>query len=74
MVEWGMKPMESIQAATVAAAALLGWSDNVGTLEPGRFADIVAVKGDPTADVRLLETISFVMKGGVVVRHDVASR
>ncbi len=74
MVEWGMKPMESIQAATIAAAALLGWSDSVGTLEPGRYADIVAVKGDPTTDVRLLETISFVMKGGVVVRHDVASR
>jgi imidazolonepropionase-like amidohydrolase len=74
MVEWGMKPIESIQAATIAAAALLGWSDRVGTLEPGRFADIVAVRGDPTTDVRLLETITFVMKGGVVVRHDVASR
>jgi imidazolonepropionase-like amidohydrolase len=70
MVEWGMTPIESIQAATVNAAALLGWTDTVGTIEPGRFADIVAVKGDPTTDVRLLETISFVMKGGVVVRHD----
>jgi imidazolonepropionase-like amidohydrolase len=74
MVEWGMTPIESIQAATIAAAALLGWSDTVGTLEPGRFADIVAVKGDPTTDVRLLETVSFVMKGGVVVRHDLAPR
>jgi imidazolonepropionase-like amidohydrolase len=71
MVEWGMKPMESIQAATINAAALLGWSDTVGTIEPGRFADIVAVKGDPTTNVRLLETISFVMKGGVIIRHDV---
>ena len=73
MVEWGMKPMESIQAATINAAALLGWSDSVGTLEPGRFADIVAVKGDPTTNVRLLETISFVMKGGVIIRHDVTA-
>jgi imidazolonepropionase-like amidohydrolase len=70
MVEWGMTPIESIQAATIGAAELIGWSDSVGALEPGRFADIVAVKGNPTDDVRLLETITFVMKGGVVVRHD----
>jgi imidazolonepropionase-like amidohydrolase len=74
MVEWGMTPIESIQAATIGAAALLGWSDSVGTLESGRFADIVAVKGDPTTDVRLLEHISFVMKGGVVVRQDGQTR
>ncbi|GAC1460272.1 MAG: amidohydrolase family protein [Gemmatimonadaceae bacterium] len=74
MVEWGMKPLEALQAATVAAADLLGWSDRIGTLEPGHFADIIAVRGDPIVDVRQLETITFVMKGGVVVFGDVPAR
>ena len=72
MVEWGMKPMEAIQAATVSAADLLGWADKVGTLETGHYADIIAVSGDPTADVRTLEAVKFVMKGGVVARNDFA--
>lgn len=67
MVKLGMSPMQSIQAATINAADLLGWSERVGLIEAGRFADIIAVNSDPTADVTLLERVSFVMKGGQVV-------
>jgi imidazolonepropionase-like amidohydrolase len=69
MVEWGMTPMQAIQAATVNAADLLGQSDRVGSLQPGRYADLVAVKGDPLKNISELERIQFVMKGGVVVRR-----
>jgi imidazolonepropionase-like amidohydrolase len=67
MVKWGMTPMQAIQAATTSAADLLGWTDRVGAIAPGRLADIVAVDGDPIADITLLERVSFVMKDGVVV-------
>lgn len=67
MVKLGMTPMQSIQAATVNAADLLGWSDRIGSIEAGRFADIIAVSGDPLADVSALEHVSFVMKGGEVI-------
>ena len=67
MVKWGMTPMQAIQAATVRAADLLGWSAKVGSIAPGHFADLVAVDGDPTEDVTLLERVSFVMKDGAVV-------
>ena len=69
MVSMGMTPLQSIQAATVNAADLIGWSDRVGTLEQGRFADIVAVQGDPLTDVRVLENVRFVMKGGEVIKN-----
>ena len=68
MVAWGMKPADALQAATVNAAELLGLSDQVGSLEPGKFADITAVTGDPTADIRAMNNVVFVMKGGEVVR------
>jgi len=74
MVEWGMKPLEAIQAATVNAADLLGWADKIGTLETGRYADLIAVSGDPVSDVRVLESVKFVMKGGTVVRNDLAAK
>jgi imidazolonepropionase-like amidohydrolase len=70
MVDMGLAPLVAIQAATVNAADLLGWSDRVGTLEPGKFADIVAVEGDPVANVRVLESVKFVMKGGDVVKSE----
>ncbi|HKS43473.1 MAG TPA: amidohydrolase family protein [Blastocatellia bacterium] len=69
MVRWGMTPMQAIQSATVNAADLLGWSDRIGSIEQGRFADIIAVSGDPLADVTILERVSFVMKGGQVIKN-----
>ena len=68
MVKWGMTPAQAIQSATKTAAELLGWSDQVGTLQPGRFADIVAVSGDPLADITVLEHVDFVMKAGSVMK------
>lgn len=70
MVEWGMTPMQAIQSATTSAADLLGWSDRVGSIQPGRYADIVAVDGDPLRDITELERVKFVMKGGVVYKGD----
>jgi imidazolonepropionase-like amidohydrolase len=69
MVKLGLSPLQSIQAATVNAADLLGWSDRVGTLEAGKLADVIAVDGDPVADVRALENVRFVMKGGDVIKQ-----
>jgi len=66
----GMSPAEAIRTATSSAARLLGWEDQVGSLKPGAFADIIAVPGDPLKDITELERVSFVMKGGSVVRHD----
>ena len=70
MVKLGLTALQSIQAATVNAADLLRWSGKVGTLEPGAWADIVAVDGDPLKDVTTLERVKFVMKGGDVVRNE----
>ncbi|HXY47035.1 MAG TPA: amidohydrolase family protein [Thermoplasmata archaeon] len=69
MTRAGLSPLEAIQAATVHAAELMAWQDRVGALEPGKLADMVAVHGDPLAEIRALEEIRFVMKGGKVVRH-----
>ncbi|HYU31690.1 MAG TPA: amidohydrolase family protein [Thermoanaerobaculia bacterium] len=66
----GLTPMQVIRMATGNAADLLGWSDRVGTVAPGRFADLIAVDGDPLADVTELERVRFVMKGGVVVKAE----
>jgi imidazolonepropionase-like amidohydrolase len=69
LVEWGgMTPLQAITTATSSAAKLLGWEKDVGTLATGRFADIVAVQGDPTANIKLLHQMSFVMKGGIVYK------
>jgi imidazolonepropionase-like amidohydrolase len=68
-VQMGMTPVQAIQTATVNAADLLGWSDRIGTVEQGKFADIIAVNGDPTKDVTLLQNPSFVMKAGVVYKQ-----
>ena len=67
MVEWGMTPMQAIQSATSGAADLLGWSDKVGAVAPGHYADLVAVDGDPLQNIAILEKPTLVMKGGVVV-------
>ncbi len=68
MVEFGMTPMQAIQAATSRAADLLGQRGRLGTIAPGAYADIVAVEGDPLADIRALGQVSFVMKSGAVIR------
>lgn len=69
MVEYGMKPIDAIRAATVNAAELLGWSDRVGALEAGKLADLIAVDGDPLANASALERVRFVMKDGKVYRQ-----
>lgn len=70
MVKHGMSPMAAIQAATVNAADLLGVAADVGTLEPGKAADIIAVSGDPLSDVTVLKSVRFVMKGGQVAKDE----
>jgi imidazolonepropionase-like amidohydrolase len=74
MVEWGMKPLDAIQAATVNAADLIGWPEKIGALETGHYADLIAVSGDPLSDVRVLEAVKFVMKGGAVVRNELDTK
>lgn len=69
MVKFGMTPAQAIRAATATAAELLGMQDSLGTIEAGKLADIVAVPGDPLADVSAMEKVDFVMKGGVVYRE-----
>jgi imidazolonepropionase-like amidohydrolase len=68
MVRWGLTPLQAIQSATIHAADLLGWSDRVGTVTPGLYADLIAVEGNPLEDITELERVTFVMKGGVVYK------
>jgi imidazolonepropionase-like amidohydrolase len=70
MVKLGLTPLQAIQASTINAADLLGWSGKVGTLEPGAWGDVIAVDGNPLQDVTFLERVKFVMKGGEVVRNE----
>jgi imidazolonepropionase-like amidohydrolase len=74
MVKLGMPPAEAIQSATIHAAELMGWADRVGTLEPGHFADLIAVEGDPLADITQLERVRFVMKNGEIVKNELRPR
>jgi imidazolonepropionase-like amidohydrolase len=68
MARAGLSPVEAIRSATVRAAELLGWSDRVGTVEVGKFADLIAVDGDPLVDLDVLNDVPFVMKGGLIVK------
>ena len=70
-VNYGMTPMQAIRSGTVVPAELLGWSDKVGTIEPGKWADLVAVSGDPLKDITELERVKFVMKAGQVYKNEV---
>ena len=70
MVKFGMTPVQAIRAATIEAATLMGWTDRIGSVEPGKFADLVAVEGDPTHDITELERVKFVMKGGHVFKNE----
>ena len=66
--QFGMTPLAALQTGTINAADLMGWSDKVGALEPGKWADIIAVAGDPLRDVKLLQNVAFVMKAGTVYK------
>jgi imidazolonepropionase-like amidohydrolase len=68
--EYGMTPMQAIQTATIRAAEVLNWSDKAGTIEPGKWADIVAVSGDPLKDIKELQNVKFVMKAGVIYKNE----
>lgn len=72
MTKLGLTPIEAIRAATTTAADLMGWQDKVGLIEPGKYADIIAVAGDPLADISELQRVTFVMKGGLVVKDHFA--
>ena len=70
LVEWGgMSPMEAITAGTLNGAKLLGWDKNLGSLSVGKWADIVAVSGDPLKDIHNMQNVVFVMKNGVIYRQ-----
>jgi imidazolonepropionase-like amidohydrolase len=69
-VKYGMTPMQAIRTGTVNAAELLGWSDKMGTIEAGKWADLVAVSGDPLKDITELERVKFVMKSGIVFKNE----
>ena len=71
LVKFGMSPSQAIQAATTVAAEMMGWQDRIGSLEKGKFADIIAVSGDPLQDIAELQKVRFVMKGGQVVRNEI---
>lgn len=71
--EAGMPSLDVIRAIITNAAEMLGWQDRIGAIEPGKFADLVAVSGDPIADITELERVRFVMKDGQVVRNELAS-
>jgi imidazolonepropionase-like amidohydrolase len=74
-MKWGMTPVEALRTSYIAAAKLFNYSmdKQIGTLEPGKYADIIAVSGDPLADISSMQRVNFVMKGGVVVRNDQAA-
>ncbi len=72
-VKWGMTPAQALRTATSTAAEIIGWQDRVGSLDKGKFADLIAVSGDPLADISELQRIKFVMKGGEVVRDDLTA-
>jgi imidazolonepropionase-like amidohydrolase len=71
-VEYGMTPMQAIRTGTSVAAELLGWSETAGTVEAGKWADLVAVSGDPLKDIRELQNVKFVMRGGAIFKNELA--
>ena len=70
LVRQGMTPTQAIQAATIVDAEMMGWQDQIGSIEKGKYADVVAVSGDPLKDITELARVKFVMKGGKIVRSD----
>ena len=74
LVRGGMTTLQALQAATINGAALLNWSDRIGAIEPGKFADIIAIDGDPVQDINAIEKVVFVMKDGVTFKNDLAPK
>ena len=70
LVRGGLSPLRAIQAATINAAELLGWAKDMGAVEPGKYADLIAVNGDPLADIGVMERVVFVMKGGEILKNN----
>jgi imidazolonepropionase-like amidohydrolase len=68
MVEYGMSPLDAVRSATVRGAELLRWERDLGTVEPGKYADVIAVAGDPLSDIAVLTDVAFVMKAGRVYK------
>ena len=73
-VQWGATPVYTLRMATTVNAAIIRMQDSVGTIEKGKYADLIAVAGDPLQDITEMQRVTFVMKGGEVVRNDVAAR
>jgi imidazolonepropionase-like amidohydrolase len=74
LVKWGMSPLQALRAATTVAAETIGWTADVGTVEKGKYADLIAVAGDPLADITEMSRTVFVMKGGQIIRSDVRDK
>jgi len=72
LVHHGLPILDAIRAATVNAGELMGWQDRVGAIETGKFADLIAVQGDPLSDITVLQQVKFVMKEGTVVKNQLA--
>ncbi len=70
MVRYGMTPAQALQSATIVNAEMMGWQGQIGSIDKGKYADIIAVSGDPLKDITAIEQVRFVMKGGKVVRND----
>jgi len=74
MTRRGLTTLEAIRAATTSAADLIGWSDELGAVEVGKFADLIAVQGDPIADITVLQRVRFVMNGGRIIKNELAGK
>jgi imidazolonepropionase-like amidohydrolase len=72
LVSWGASPVYTLRMATTVNAEIIKMSDKLGTIEKGKFADIIAVSGDPLQDISEMQHVKFVMKGGAVIKNDVA--
>jgi imidazolonepropionase-like amidohydrolase len=68
----GLTPARAIQSGTMINAEVLGWQDQIGSIDKGKYADLIAVSGDPVADITELQRVKFVMKGGKIIRNDVS--
>ena len=74
LVKHGMTPATALQSATLVDSQVLGWQDRIGSIEKGKYADIIAVLGDPLQDITEMQRVKFVMKGGKVIKNDLANQ